>query len=255
MRKFEVTEFMRESQIRIKVKVPDMCREFNFKLYKKTRVKEIIIRLCELLDIDPLRTEMFLFAPFGFNEMNHTSTLVQNGIEDGMAITAKIHYTDAGSKMNTLYKVVSKKTQFGNSASENFVSKDNFPVYDLKGHVDLFGLKVTGVCINPYCLAYNKEVTFPLGTGTFDINSILTNTRCQTCPYKDRNAQKPIKVKSVSLVNCCWMLKGHYVDMNGFTNYKYSKNWFRTEGSDNTKLYDLLRQTNYLDPEVIVKVL
>lgn len=246
---------VRETKIRVKVRVPDMGREFNFKLYRKTRIKEICIRLCELLDIDPLRTECIMFPPFGYLEMSHSSTLVQNRVEDGMTLTAKIHYTGYGSKVSTLYKVVAKKSQFGNSAVENFIDDEKFPVYDLKTNVELHGVKLTGKCVNPDCIAYNKEVTFPLGTGTFDINSILTNTKCQTCPYKDRDCQKPIKVKNISLVNCYWGLKGHYVDVNGFTNYKYTKAWLKTEGADHTKLYDLLRQTTYLDPELTVKAL
>jgi len=255
MRKHEIFDNIRESKIKIKVRIPDMNREFNFKLFRRTRVKEICIRICELLDIDPLRTDAFLYPPFGLLEMNHSSTLMQNGIEDGMTIVAKIHYTGYRSKVNTLYKIVSKKSQFGNSSMENFIDKEKFPIYNLKTKVELYGVKVVGVCTNTRCIAFNKEVTFPLGPGTFNINEILANTRCQTCPYKDRNHQKPIKVKNVSLINCLWRIQGHYIDANGFRNYKYCKGWLKTDGEDNLKLYDLLQSTNYIDPVLIVKVL
>jgi len=255
MRKHEIFDDHRETKIRIKIKVPDMNREFNFKLLKKTRIKEICIRLCDLLDLDPLRTDIFMFPPGGFLEMNHSSTLFQNGIDESMILTAKIHYTGYRSKVNTLYKIVSKKTEFGNATAENFIDSDKFPVYSLRTQVELYGVKVTGTCVNPRCIAYDKEVSFLLGTGTFDINNILTNTRCQTCPYKDRNSQKPIKVKNISLVNCYWKVEGNYIDVNGFNNFKYCKDWFKTEGADNLKLYDMLQKTNYINPALVVKCL
>ena len=255
MKKHDILDVTRVTKIAVRVRVPDMGREFNFKLFKKTRVKEIVIRLCELLDVDPLRSDVFLYGPFGMHEMNHTSTLVQNGIENGMTLTAKVHFTGYGSKVSTIYKVVSKQTQFGNMPAENYIDRESVSAFDLKANVELYGVKILGVCVNPYCIAYNKEVTFPLGTGTFDINAMLTNTRCQTCPYKDRNAQKALKIKNISLVNCVWKLKGHYIDSTGFNNVKTTKDWQLTEGTDHTRLYKLLTDTNYLDPQLTVKAL
>jgi len=255
MRKHEVFDGIRDTQIRIKVRVPDVGREFNFKVFKKTRVKEICTRLCELLDVDPLRTNVILYPPYSFTEMNHTSTLMQNSIEDGNQIAAKIHYTGYGSKVSTLYKVVTKKSEFSNTNVEKFVETNSFPVYDLKTNVELYGVKITGACMNPACIAFNKPVTFPMGSGVFDINSLLTKTKCQTCPYKDRDAHKPIKVQNISLVNCYWSIKGNYIDQNGFNNYKYCKNWYKTEGADHMKLYQLLRETPYTNPELTVRAL
>lgn len=120
--------------------------------------------------------------------------------------------------------------RFGNATAENFIDSEKFLVQSLRTQNELYGVKVTGRCVSPRCIAYDKEVAFILGIGKFDINGILTNTRCQTCPYKDRNSQKPIQVKNISLVNCFWKVEGNYIDVNGFNNFKYCKDWFKTEG-------------------------
>ncbi len=119
----------------------------------------------------------------------------------------------------------------------------------------MYGLKVKGICTNRDCIAYNREVTFPYGIGTFDVNAILTRTICQTSPYKDKDLQKPIGVKNMTLVNCNWKIEGHYFDSNGFYNYKYMKNWIKTEGADPNIFYDKIKEVSYIDPKIIVKEL
>lgn len=77
-----------------------------------------------------------------------------------------------------------------------------------------------------------------MGCGNFDVNTVLSNTKCKACPYRDLSLQKPIKVKVITLVNCYWKIEGNYVDANGFYNYKYMKKWIKTEGADSSAFYD-----------------
>lgn len=255
MRKHNILDYIRESSISIKVSVPDVKRDFTFKVVGKTRVKELCNRVCQLLDLDPIRTDIILYPQYGLHELNPASTLTQNNIQNGSVLAAKIHYTGYGSKVNTFYKVISKKKQFGNQPPEAYVNEDDYPVYSLKTHSEMYGLKVKGICTNKDCIAYNKEVTFPYGIGTFDVNTVLTKTKCQTCPYKDKDLQKPITVRNITLVNCCWKLEGHYFDSNGFYNYKYMKHWIKTEGADPNIFYDKIKEVSYIDPKIIVKEL
>jgi hypothetical protein len=119
----------------------------------------------------------------------------------------------------------------------------------------MVGLKIRGSCTNKDCIAYNREVTFPLGTGQFEVNTLLGKTKCQTCPYKDKDLQKPISVKGIVLVNCCWKLEGHYFDVNGFYNYKYQKYWNRTEGADPNTFYEKIKECTFVDPTLSIKEL
>mmetsp|Transcript_26603 Transcript_26603/g.23577 ORF Transcript_26603/g.23577 Transcript_26603/m.23577 type:complete len:121 (+) Transcript_26603:317-679(+) len=117
--------------------------------------------------------------------MNPASTLAQTGVKHGSSLIAKIGSTGYGSKVNTYYKIISKKSNFGASRPENYVNEDNYPVYSLKTHSEFLGLKVKGVCTNLDCVAYNKDVVYPFGSGDFDVNTILSNTKCKACPYRD----------------------------------------------------------------------
>jgi len=256
MKKYDICNDMRDTQISIKVKVPEVNREFKFKLFKKTRVKELGMKLSELLNLDPIRTNVQLYGPGSFSDLNEASTLLQNFLENGSVVIAKVHNTGKSTNISTFYKEVSKKSSFGTmSPLDTYVPEEQYPAYSLKTHAEFYGMKATGVCTNPNCVSYNKEVTFPYGTGTFDINQVLKATLCQTCPYKDKALQKAIIVKEIVLTNCYWRLEGHYFDSNGFFNYKYMKGWVKTEGIDYKSFYRKLAETKYTDPKLYVKAL
>lgn len=255
MRMHKVLDNIRDTKVSIKVIVSDVKREFTFNIVLKTRIKELCNRICQLLDIDPLRSDIFLYGNLGLHELNPSSTLAQNDVTNGTVLQAKINYTGYGSKINTFYKIITKKQKFGEGSPQKYVDEDKYPVYSLKTQNEMVGLKIRGCCQNKDCIAYNREVTFPLGAGTFPVNTVLTNTKCQTCPYKDKDLQKPIVCKGVILVNCYWKIEGHYFDSNGFYNFKYMKNFIKTEGADGTIFYEKLKDYNYINPVLTVKEL
>ena len=250
MRKSKMQDILRDQEINLVVKVPEVSRQFKFNFSGNTIIKELCNRICDLLDLDPIKTNITLIQQFEVEQLNHSKTLLQNKLKNNAVILAKIQYTSSGSNLSAVSNTFSK------SYGKEFFSKSSkVSGYSMKTKTEFCGLKIVGICINPTCIAYNTEVTVPMGFKTFDVNKILKKTKCQNCPYKDFDMQKPIIVKNFILTNCFWRLEGHFYDASGFYNYCFMKNWIKTEGCNKMIFFEKLNEKKYIDPQLILKPL
>ena len=255
MRKSETQQLLRAQIMDITIKVKEVSRQFKFKVKGSTLIKELCNRISELLDLDPIKTYINFIPQFCVEELNHSKSLLQNNISNNAVLFAKILYTSKKSSLTTVFKTISRTQSFRNELLSKSTFNMEFAGYSTKTNTAFFGLKVVGICTNPTCIAYNKEVTVPMGYKTFDVNTIMKKTICQNCPYKYFDMQKPITVTNLILTNCFWRLEGHFYDSSGFYNYSFMKNWIKTEGCNTTIFFQRLNEKKYVDPQLIIRAL
>ena len=233
--------------IDLKVKVRDVNRDFVLRLSEKSRIKEVGNRLAEMLSLDTLRTDFVFSNTLGLTGLNPSSTIYQNGLKQGDVLVAKIINTGYNEvKSNTFYKSTQRAKSLGGSRTRSFIEEPRSAGYQPKVPTEMIGLKCIGICNNKKCVTYGKKVTYPMNCGEFDLIALLSRTMCLRC-------KRPSEVNGISLTNCYWKLQGNFRDSTGFMNLKYMKNWVKTEGTDNTIIYDKLRETRYVNPKLMVK--
>ena len=247
LQSFNTTLSKRPQNIDFRVKVVDVNREFLLRLPEKTRIKEVGNKLAELLNLSTLRTDFAFMNKLGLVNLNPSSTLYQNGLRSGDALVAKIINTGYNEiKMSTFYKSTTKVKSFGNSPVETYIDESRIPDYGLKGPTYMIGLRLVGICNNPKCVTSGKKVTYPMGMGEFNLIALISKTSCLRC-------KRSVQMNGLSLSNCYWKVEGNYASSNGFVGMKYMKSWMKTEGTDNTVIYDKLRETKYLNPKLMTK--
>lgn len=251
----------RENNLLVRVRLVDAIKTYSFMVSNKTRMKEIAHKLALQLDLDPIRTN-FTFS-VGMEVFKPTSTLLQNGIRNGDTIIAKMH--DTGYNQHRLttatrsyYASVDSKAKtmgsFGTTSARSFASmstarstnafKNPDDVREKKD--EIMGLKLSGACRNPKCIATKKKVTFSMGTGMFSVHNLLENTCCMVC-------KRPAAIYGIYLTNCGWKLEGNYYDANGFLNKKYMKSYEKVIGTDGESIFEKLLETQYVNPLLTIK--
>eukprot|EP01015_Nassula_variabilis_P008752 TRINITY_DN16935_c0_g1_i1.p3 TRINITY_DN16935_c0_g1~~TRINITY_DN16935_c0_g1_i1.p3 ORF type:complete len:194 (-),score=11.76 TRINITY_DN16935_c0_g1_i1:102-683(-) len=171
------------------------------------------------------------------------TTLFQNKIKTGDVLIAEIVLAQD-------YGLLLKKPV------NLYLPDEQIAGYYPKYRIGTYGIILYGVCNNPKCIEYQKDMQIPLGGGKFNFEEMVTKTKCPACPYRELGVNPPIQVRDIKFVNCFWRYEGKYaLQASGNPDSEIAKNWFRVEGEDNKKFYDLLEQKDWQELTLIVKIM
>lgn len=233
--------------IKIRISIPETKKSFDLNLSIHTTVKEINSIISQKLGFDPFITNFNFEAPRDFYIMNPTSTLLQNRVRSGDIIQAKITLTttlNAKSQLNPRSQII-----------KSLIDLSELSNYKPNVRSNVYGLIIEGVCINQKCLGYAENMKFPLGVGEFNLNEIINGIKCPICPYREFGTNPLIVVKQIKLVNCYFKYEGSYKDDNGFVHRKVCPSFFKIEGENINKLYQIIDKNKWIDFSITVKAM
>jgi len=233
--------------IKIKISIPETKRSYSLNLSIHTTIKEINSIVSQKLGYDPFITNFNFEDPRDFIILNPTSTLQQNRIRPGDTLNAKI----------TLITSTNPKANLDTKSPliRSLIDLSDLSTYKTNLRSNVYGLILEGVCVNDKCLAYAENMNFPLGIGTFTINDILNGVKCPICPYRELGVNPSVVIKQIKLVNCYFKYEGRFKDNQGFVQRKACPGFFKIEGENTTKLYQIIDKNKWMDFLLTVKSL
>ena len=125
------------------------------------------------------------------------------------------------------------------------------------GHIEPFevdGLTIEAICINPKCINFHRHIVFPIGMGTFSLERVQKDIKCQMCPYRALGINPAVIVKELQFKNCRWTISGHKKARNGNGYFEQSLNrWVRVEGKDTTSFQHIVSQDQWKNVWIEIK--
>eukprot|EP01017_Pseudomicrothorax_dubius_P014267 TRINITY_DN1667_c0_g3_i1.p1 TRINITY_DN1667_c0_g3~~TRINITY_DN1667_c0_g3_i1.p1 ORF type:complete len:246 (+),score=62.13 TRINITY_DN1667_c0_g3_i1:141-878(+) len=236
------SKFQKDKEyISFTVRVVECKKELKFfDISIHTILRQLEFDICERLGMDPMTTDFAIRKYKGLEDMQQCCSLQQNEVNFGDLLVAKIVQTTSKGR---LAKV---------KVNEYVDDHEVYYYYPDYKYVP-YGLVLDGICNNPKCICYQKEVIIPLGSGSFDFKTIMKKSKCPCCPYKDRELDPPIEVTNIRFGNCFWRYDGEYKDQNKFKQKEVGKGWYRIEGEDNGTFYKILKSRKWIDLNIHVK--
>ncbi|KAM3134546.1 hypothetical protein pb186bvf_013360 [Paramecium bursaria] len=224
--------------------------KFNIGIH--TTIKEISNKLAGELCLDVFRTRISFQYGYTTNKLDESKTLSQLSItnpqESIYANVESLHTKQLG-------KVTLRE--------KKPVLKQKYRVTDLDlvafhpGQIQRYevdGLTLEGVCVNPKCLNFQRDIVYPIGFGTFSVDRILKEIKCDLCPYKDMGVNPPVVMKEMQFKQCKWTISGKKQARVGNGYFEQSLNrWVRVEGKDNLSYQQIVGQDQWLNVWIEIK--
>ena len=160
-----------------------------------------------------------------------------------------------GIKANETLKMDIKKANSNwtyYSKTHDFETVKEYKKYLPKKYI-MPGINLEVMCVNPNCLEYGKSRVVPLGTGQFEINEIMNNTKCHLCPDRDKGTEPPMAVKRVKFVSCYWRFEGDIIGDDGFPTRRYSKGWFKVSDCNEEAFAKLMASSKWTSLKLVLK--
>ena len=222
----------------LKIIVNKTKASFTFQVKPSSRVHAIIIEIAKRMGINHLKSDIQLFKKLARAPMEASSTLKQNGVGPSDIILCHIKQTNTGW---TYY-----------SKTHDFETIKEYKRYLPKKYI-MPGLNIEAMCVNPDCLNYGEERVIPFGTGEFDMNRIMTTTKCRICPGRDKGIEPPMAIKIVKMVSCYWRYEGHHPDKAGFSGLHFNKGWNKVKNCDEKKFAQLMDKHRWSDIKIYIR--
>ena len=228
----------KKESVRLKVVIPKMKTGYVVSVQRWQRIQMLVIDLAKRVGVDFLASNIKLHKKLSHVPMDPASTVHQNDLKDGEEIFAHIISTNDG----WVYY----------SKSHDFETVSEYHKYMPKKQI-LPGLNLEAMCVHPRCIEYGKVKVLPQGTGHFNINQLLSNTKCSLCPDRDKGINPPMAVKEIKLVSCYWRYEGDIVKKDGFPSREFLKGWRKVENFDNEAFGQLYQQHNWKDLVLVLR--
>ena len=85
---------------------------------------------------------------------------------------------------------------------------------------DGFGLALRASCTNEKCVNFGEDIFVNYGYGNFPIYSLISDLKCEKCPYKNQYLRPVMICKDMKISKCCYRLSGTVIDLHMIPNKK-----------------------------------